>query len=158
MFRLEPMDEATYAAWRAESQRDYGAEKVQAGNWRAEDAERLAREAFDALLPNGRETAGHEIRAMVSDGEKVGHTWWTIEDREAGRVAFIYDIAVDPDHRRRGYARLALAEVEAWAAEHGCAGVMLHVFGYNTPARELYRSAGFEETNVMMVKRVETTP
>jgi ribosomal protein S18 acetylase RimI-like enzyme len=155
MFRLEPMDEATYLAWRAASQRDYADEKVKAGNWRAEDAERLSREAFEALLPDGRETAGHEIRAMVNDGVKVGHAWWTIEDRDPGRVAFIYDIAVDPDHRRRGYARLALAEIEAWAREHGCAGVMLHVFGDNTPARELYRSVGFEETNVIMLKKVD---
>ena len=155
MFGLEPMDEATYEAWRAESQRDYAAEKVKAGNWKADDAKRLSREAFEALLPGGRDTAGHEIRAMVNDGAKVGHAWWTIEEREVGRVAFIYDIAVDPDHRRRGYARLALAEIEAWARAHDCAGVMLHVFGYNTPARELYRSVGFEETNVMMLKRVD---
>jgi GNAT superfamily N-acetyltransferase len=155
MFRLEPMDEATYSAWRATSEREYGEEKVKAGNWKAADAQRLSREAFDQLLPEGRGTAGHEIRAMVNDaGETVGHTWWTIEDREAGRVAFIYDIAVDPSHRRRGYARLALGEIEAWAREHGCAGVMLHVFGYNTPARQLYRSVGFEETNVMMLKRL----
>jgi ribosomal protein S18 acetylase RimI-like enzyme len=155
MFRLEPMEEATYSAWRAETQRDYADEKVKAGNWKAEDAERLSHEAFEELLPGGRETSGHEIREMVNDGEKVGYAWWTIEDREAGRVAFIYDIAVDPSHRRRGYARLALAEIEEWAGEHGCAGVMLHVFGYNTPARELYRSVGFEETNVMMLKRVD---
>ena len=155
MFELAPMDDATYEAWRGASEREYGEEKVKAGNWPAEDAARLSREAFDQLLPSGRATAGHEIRAMVSDGEKVGHAWWTIEDREAGRVAFIYDIAVDPAHRRRGYARLALAEIETWAREHGCAGVMLHVFGYNTPARELYRSVGFEETNVMMLKRVD---
>jgi ribosomal protein S18 acetylase RimI-like enzyme len=155
MFRLEPMDGETYEAWRAASQREYGGEKVRAGNWAAEDAERLAREAFDELLPDGRSTSGHEIRAMVNDaGEKVGHAWFTIEKRETGRVVFIYDIAVDPNQRRRGYARLALAEIEAYAREHGCAGVMLHVFGYNTPARELYRCEGFEETNVMMLKRM----
>ena len=49
-------------------------------------------------------------------------------------------------------------EGEAWAHEHGCAGVMLHVFGYNTAARELYRSVGFEETNVIMLKRIEGGP
>ena len=154
MFGLEPMDEATYVVWRASSEREYGEEKVKAGNWPADDAQRLAREAFDELLPQGRETPAHEVRAMVSDGRKVGHAWWTVEDREAGRVAFIYDIAVAPDHRRRGYARLALAEIETWAREHDCAGVMLHVFGDNTPARALYRSVGFEETNVIMLKRV----
>jgi len=155
MFRLEPMDEATYEAWRVASQRNYASEKVKAGNWKAEDAEALSLEAFDKLLPNGRDTAGNEIRAMVNDaGEKVGHAWFTIEDREQGRVVFIYDIEVDQAHRRRGYARLALAEIAAFAREQGCAGVMLHVFGYNTPARELYRSVGFEETNVIMLKSV----
>ena len=155
MFRLEPMDEATYERWRAASQRAYASEKVKAGNWKPEEAEALSREAFDTLLPGGRETAGHQLRAMVNDaGEHVGHAWFTIEDREPGRVVFIYDIEVYEAHRRHGYARFALAEIDAWAAEHGCVGVMLHVFGYNTPARELYRSVGFEETNVMMLKRV----
>jgi ribosomal protein S18 acetylase RimI-like enzyme len=157
MFRLEPMDEVTYEAWRASSQRSYASEKVKAGNWKAEEAEGLSREAFDKLLPGGRETAGHEIRAMRNDaGEKVGHAWFTIEDREQGRVVFIYDIEVDEAHRRRGYARLALAEIDDYAREQGCIGVMLHVFAYNEAARNLYRSQGYEETNVMMLKRVDT--
>ena len=155
MFRLERMDAPTYDAWRAASQRNYASEKVKAGNWKAEEAERLSREAFDQLLPAGRETVGHEIRAMVNDaGEKVGHAWFTIENREVGRVVFIYDIAVDAAHRRKGYARLALEEIDAYARENGCIGVMLHVFGYNEAARQLYRSAGYLETNVVMLKRL----
>ena len=155
MFRLEPMDEATYTAWREASQRNYASEKVKAGNWRAEDAERLSREAFEELLPQGRETAGHELRAMHNDdGEWVGHAWFTIEDREPGRVVFIYDIEVYEAFRRRGYARQALEAIDDHAREEGCIGVMLHVFGYNEAARNLYRSAGYEETNVIMLKRV----
>jgi GNAT superfamily N-acetyltransferase len=156
MFRLEPMDDATYDAWREASQRNYASEKVKAGNWKAEDAERLSREAFDQLLPGGRETPGHEIRTMRNEhGEKVGHAWFTIEDREPGPVVFIYDIEVDEAHRRRGYGRLALAEIDDYARQQGCIGVMLHVFGYNEPARQLYRSAGYLETNVIMLKRVD---
>ena len=69
---------------------------------------------------------------MVDDaGEEVGYAWFTIEDRPVGRVVFIYDIAVDPAHRRKGHAQAALAEIEAYAREHGCIGVMLHVFGNN---------------------------
>ena len=155
MFRLEPMDESTYETWREASQRNYASEKVKAGNWKAEESERLSREAFDQLLPGGRETPGHEIRAMRNDaGEKVGHAWFTIEDREPGRVVFIYDIEVDEAHRRRGYARLALDAIDDYAHEQGCMGVMLHVFGYNEPARNLYRSQGYEETNVIMLKRL----
>ena len=77
---------------------------------------------------------------MVNDaGEWVGHAWFTIEDRDPGRVVFIYDIEVYEAHRRHGYARAALDAIDDYAREQGCIGVMLHVFGYNTPARELYR-------------------
>jgi ribosomal protein S18 acetylase RimI-like enzyme len=155
MFRLEPMNEATYEAWRIASTHDYALEKVEAGNYPKADAQRLAEAEFEKLLPEGRSTPGHEIRAMVNDaGAKVGHAWFTIENRDFGRVVFIYDIAVDEAHRRRGYARLALAEIDAYAREHDCQGVMLHVFGSNTPARDLYRSAGYVETNVIMLKRM----
>ena len=156
MFRLEPMDETRYATWRAASQHAYAGEKVKAGNWREEEAERLSAEAFDHLLPNGRESAGHELRAMVNGaGEWVGHAWFTIEDREPGRVVFIYDIEVYEAHRRHGYARAALASIDDYARTHDCIGVMLHVFGYNTPARELYLSSGYVETNVIMLKRLD---
>jgi RimJ/RimL family protein N-acetyltransferase len=155
MFRLEPMDEASYATWRAASQQAYASEKVKAGNWKAEDAERLSRDEFDKLLPNGRDSPGHELRAMINDGgEWVGHAWFTIEEREQGRVVFIYDIEVYEAHRRHGYARAALAAIDDYAREHDCIGVMLHVFGYNDAARNLYRTAGYEETNVMMFRRL----
>ena len=46
---------------------------------------------------------------MIDDaGEAVGYVWFTIEDRPVGRVVFIYDIAVDPEHRRKGHAQAAL--------------------------------------------------
>jgi ribosomal protein S18 acetylase RimI-like enzyme len=149
------MDEATYQAWREASIRDYAAEKVQAGNWLAGDALERATADFAALLPDGRATPGHELRSIVdADGGRVGHAWFAIEERPFGRVVFIYDIAVDPAYRRRGHAQGALAEIEADARAHGCVGVQLHVFGGNDGARELYRRAGYEETNVTMLKRV----
>ena len=155
MFRLEPMDEATFQVWRATTKREYAAEKVKAGNYPADGADELAEAEFAKLLPDGRTTAGQEIRSMVNDaGEKVGYAWFTVENRDPGRVVFIYDIAVDPAHRRNGYARLALAEIDAYARDHDCMGVMLHVFGDNEGARQLYRSAGYLETNVIMLKRL----
>jgi ribosomal protein S18 acetylase RimI-like enzyme len=156
MFRLEPMDEATYVAWCAVTKREYAAGKVEAGNWPEAGADELAEAEFARLLPNGRHTPAHEIRSMVNDaGEKVGYAWFTIENRDVGRVVFIYDIAVDAAHRRKGYARLALDEIDAYARDHDCLGVMLHVFGDNEAARELYRSMGYLETNVIMLKRVD---
>jgi ribosomal protein S18 acetylase RimI-like enzyme len=88
-------------------------------------------------------------------GERVGYAWFVPEDRPFGRVVFIYDIAVDPAHRRKGYAQAALGEIEAFARERGCVGVQLHVFGGNTGARRLYQRAGYVETDVTMIKRVD---
>lgn len=156
MVRLEPLDDATYETWHERSVRDYADEKVASGNWLAEDAMDRSEQAFAELLPEGRDTPGHEIRSMVNDaGERVGYAWFVPEDRPFGRVAFIYDIAVDPEHRRRGYAHAALGEIATWARTHGCVAVQLHVFGNNTGARELYRRAGFVETDVTMLRRVD---
>jgi ribosomal protein S18 acetylase RimI-like enzyme len=155
LFKLEPMDEATFEAWMQASIRDYAREKVEAGNWPADGSLERANVEFEALLPAGRATAGHEIRSMINDdGERVGHAWFVPEDRPFGRVVFIYDIAVEPAHRRKGYAQAALAEIENYAREHACVGVQLHVFGGNLAARRLYARAGYVETNVTMLKSV----
>lgn len=156
MTRLEPMTQARYDTWLAATIREYAAEKVAAGNYAEEGSLERSKAEFDALLPQGLQTPGHEIRSIVNDaGELVGYVWFTIEDRPQGRVVFIYDIAVDPEHRRQGHAQAALLEVEAYAREHDCIGVMLHVFGNNAGARQLYLNAGYEETNVVMLKRVD---
>ena len=156
MTRLEPMTQARYEAWLVDTIREYAAEKVAAGNYPEEGSLELSKGEFDTLLPQGLQTPGQEIRSMIDDdGAAVGYCWFTIETRPPGRVVFIYDIAVDPALRRKGHAQAALLEVEAYAREHDCIGVMLHVFGSNTGARQLYLGVGFEETNVMMLKRVD---
>ena len=150
------MTQARYDTWLVQTIHEYAAEKVASGNYPAEGSLERSKAEFDTLLPGGLETPGHELRSMIDDaGEAVGYVWFTIEDRPAGRVVFIYDIAVDPEHRRKGHAQAALAAVEAYAREHGCIGVMLHVFGGNAGARQLYLKAGYDETNVIMLKRVD---
>lgn len=156
MTRLETMDEATFQAWRQATVREYAAEKVTAGAWQPGDALERSEQEFARLLPDGRSTEGHQLRSMVDDaGRRVGHAWFVAEDRPFGRVAFIYDIAVEPDKRRKGHAQAALRGIEDYAREAGCVGVQLHVFGGNAGARELYRKAGYVETDVMMLKRVD---
>ena len=159
MIRLEPMDASTYATWMETSIREYAQEKIEAGTWpEAEALERSAR-AYRELLPEGLATPGHEVRSMINEaGDQVGHAWFTPEARPIGRVVFIYDIGVDAEHRRKGYAQAALAEIESFAREHGCVGVQLHVHGANTGARALYQRAGFIETDVTMLKRVDERP
>lgn len=78
------------------------------------------------------------------DGALVGHIGLA---NLAGEV-HVLEIAVDPEHRRKGIARALFTasreRVFAWCVS--C--VTLEVRVSNTPARELYRSLGFEETGI----------
>ena len=157
MITLEPMDEPAYERWLATSIPEFAQEKVEAGTWLESEALERSARSYREHLPSGLATPGQEIRSMINDtGVLVGYAWWGPVDRPIGRVAFIYDIAVLPEHRRKGYARAALAEIENWARANGLVGVQLHVHGPNTGARKLYRSVGFVETDVTMLKRVDS--
>jgi len=123
------MTQARYEAWLVDTIREYAAEKVAAGNYPEEGSLEQSKGEFDTLLPQGLQTPGQEIRSMIDDDGVAAH-------------------------RRKGHAQAALLEVEAYAREHDCIGVMLHVFGSNAGARQLYQKAGYEETNVIMLKRI----
>ena len=55
----------------------------------------------------------------------------------------IHDLAVLPDHRRRGVATALLAAVEAQALRRGCCKLTLEVREDNPAAESLYRRLGF---------------
>ena len=58
--------------------------------------------------------------------------------------AWVYDILVRPEHRRKGLGRQLLAAGETWAYGQGYATLGLHVFGHNQPAIALYKKCGYE--------------
>jgi GNAT superfamily N-acetyltransferase len=55
----------------------------------------------------------------------------------------VHSLAVDPEQRRRGLARLVLAELLDWGASGGARTAWLHVESDNAPARGLYEGLGF---------------
>lgn len=55
-----------------------------------------------------------------------------------GAGAYIFDLEVDPAHRRMGHAARALEHVIAWARLEGFLTVGLSVFDHNPGARGLY--------------------
>ncbi|MCW2510593.1 MAG: GCN5-related N-acetyltransferase [Modestobacter sp.] len=54
-------------------------------------------------------------------------------------------VTVAEEHRRRGLAGAVMAALQGWAAERGAHSGYLQVTADNTPARALYRRAGFIE-------------
>ncbi|WP_235514513.1 N-acetyltransferase [Deinococcus sp. Leaf326] len=61
--------------------------------------------------------------------------WYKLMPRGGQQIAFVYEIEVGAEHRRRGYAREVFRLLEQHAAEQGATAVQLHVFGHNHPAR-----------------------
>jgi ribosomal protein S18 acetylase RimI-like enzyme len=136
--------------------REYAAEKVAAGEWMPETAERQASEETDRLLPQGVNSPGVlMLMAETPEGESVGYIWLALERHPgAGGGAWIYNIEIWPEHRARGYGRSLLTAAEIETADHGVETIGLNVFGGNSIARNLYESAGYEVSAMQMSKQV----
>ena len=101
--------------------------------------DRLSRRALRRWLrvPYGRCLVAERAGAIVAYGLASLH--------RAGRVARIYSLAVAPGARGSGLGGRLLAALESTARERGYAVARLEVAATNTPARALYRAAGYAE-------------
>jgi ribosomal protein S18 acetylase RimI-like enzyme len=152
--RLRPVTAAEFDAWRARLIPGYAADKIRAGDWSAEEAESLAAQQTDSLLPSGPGTPGMLLLAgETPDGERVGVVWVAL-DRDRPGAAWIYDIEVHQEHRGKGYGRALLRAAEHYSARRGATEIGLNVFGPNAVARGLYESSGYEITAINMRKRL----
>ena len=144
-------------SWIITSSTEYEEARQKAGD-SAEAAAEKARTSLETSFPGGVPAPGHlvyDIVATDSESEEtvVGYLW--IAPLTAGSDAWwVFDIAVDEHHRGAGFGRAAMQLAEKAAAEHGAATLGLNVFGYNTVARGLYDSLGYETTAVQMRKTV----
>ena len=151
------MNTAEYAAWAEAAIPPYAADKVRSGRWPEAQAIDLARKEFEQLLPKQQETAGNYFFNVVGDNsETVGSLWFAKAQRVGYEIAYVYDIVIQQEYRRRGHAMRALQALEVEASLLGLAGVALHVFGHNEGAIALYRKLGFEPTNINMYKALPT--
>lgn len=131
---------------------DYAADHVRGGRWTKEESLGASRNEVDRLLPQGVDTPHHHLFTIRSlpEGVVVGTIWVHVD----GAKGFVYGLEIDEGHRRRGFARAAMLLAEEEARRGGAATLGLHVFGENAPARDLYRSLGYRETNVVMLKEL----
>jgi ribosomal protein S18 acetylase RimI-like enzyme len=149
---LRAMTAAEAAAFLARIAPAYAAERSVADHISLDAARAFVAEQHARVLPQGHATPGHQFDTIVANGEEVGGVWFGC-DRASGE-AFLYNITVDPARRRRGYARQALARVEAAARAAGCTRLGLNVFPPNRGAIALYEQSGFATTAMYMNKRL----
>jgi len=135
----------------AERQRPgYAADLVRTGGLTEEEAAEKAANDY-AMLADGPPPDHHLFTIEDEEtGERVGDLWFGPTHGGRPGIAYLYDIAIDPDRRREGLGREAMRRFEETAAAMGFHRVLLHVFADNEPARSLYRSIGYIEESVWM--------
>jgi ribosomal protein S18 acetylase RimI-like enzyme len=137
------MNQAQFTGFMAAVLPSYVAERAAADHVSLEMAERSARTQLARLLPDGHLTVGHRfLRVLSTDsGHGVGDVWFWIDSEN--KQAFLYYIAIVPEHRRRGFASAALTAIEEMVRAAGCISFGLNVFSSNHSAIALYRTLGF---------------
>ena len=96
---------------------------------------------FDEAAASARRLDPNNIVVTVSAGGDIVGAARAVS---ANGLTGLFDIMVDPAHRRRGHARSMIDRLRGWAAERG-EGVYLQVAAVNRPAITLYRAMGFVE-------------
>ena len=135
--RLEPMTPEGFASFLTVLVDDYAAERVLSGE-SPQRAAAVAAEQLGALLPDGVASPEQHLFTVRADDEPVGRLWLGTERP----LVWVYEVAIDPAHRRRGLGAAAVRAAEAWARERGAPAIGLNVFGQNTAARSLYAGLG----------------
>ena len=155
--KLSAMPNDRLGSWIMNSRKAYEQSRRKAGD-SAEVAAEKARTSFETSFPEGSPALGHRVYDIVateteSAAQVVGFLW-IAPLAEGSDAWWVFDIAVDEYHRGAGYGRAAMQLAEKAASENGAAALGLNVFGYNTVARGLYDSLGYETTAVQMRKTV----
>lgn len=141
-------------AWLERSRAAYAQDLVASGQT-AEAAYRHADESMARSFPSGTPSPGHAVFDVVDDaGATVGNLWIGPDTSDDAGAWWVWDIVIDNDKRGRGLGRSAMLLGEEHARAQGAHSLGLSVFGFNTGARGLYESLGYETTTVKMLKRL----
>lgn len=88
----------------------------------------LARKGSNATVLIGRDNGALAATVLVGHD---GHRGW------------VYYLAVDPDHRHKGYGRIMMSAAERWLRERGIEKLQLMVRPDNTDVKDFYQSLGY---------------
>jgi ribosomal protein S18 acetylase RimI-like enzyme len=152
--RFVAFTDVDFHAWLTQAIPAFALTNVEDGRWTLAESLEKSREAHAMLLPQGLRTPGQFfVRLQAAEtGEDVGALWWAETEKAGAKEAYVYNVEIEANARRRGFGRAAFLELERVARERGLHHVSLHVFGHNHGARRLYEELGFEPTSITLRK------
>jgi ribosomal protein S18 acetylase RimI-like enzyme len=128
--------------------------------------------ALEPQWPAGADIAADYFAFIQTEcAAHAGRTFLAVDDRaiagfvciitdkrgapdDPARHAFVHDLYVAPEYRRRGIATRLMEVAEAFAHSQGVTEVRLGVLERNQDARALYDALGFRDYVRIMSKRV----
>ncbi len=154
--KLRNMTDIAFSEYLEKAIPDYARDNIESGRWAEQGAIERSREDHKRLLPEGIKTPNNHLFEIISVDQEcaVGVLWLAVEDKYGIKTAFIYDIEVKEEYRRKGYARSALLELENFASNLSIDSIGLHVFRQNSSAQALYNSLGYNVVSSNMVKSI----
>ena len=153
---IRPMREDEWDAWYDACRDSYARAIEQSGGVPHEEAQKKAVDDMASLLADGLATEGFGFFVVDVDGQPSGWLWVAERTGMSGPQLWIYEVRVDEAHRGKGLGRALMEYAEDEARRRGLEQIALNVFGGNEVARGLYRSLGYFESAVFMVKRMDT--
>lgn len=150
--KLVPMTQADFDLWGPRSKNGFAQDKVRANGYTQKEAAEIAEEAFKRLLPDGFKSKDNYLYAMKNEQTTVGYIWFCVRGAADNRKAFVCDIIVEEEFRGKGFGRKAMVQAEQEAKKLGLKEIGLHVFGFNETAIGLYKSLGYQTTDLVMAK------
>ncbi|HJQ21049.1 MAG TPA: GNAT family N-acetyltransferase [Gemmatimonadaceae bacterium] len=116
-------------------------------------------EGYGSYLVSQLRKSSAAVFVAEDDGRVIGYAWGGLEGIDymalRGPAGAIYDVIVDPSHRRKGVGRMLLSAIMAFLKSADAPRVVLSTAVQNEPARRLFASAGFRPTMTEMTAELE---
>jgi GNAT superfamily N-acetyltransferase len=136
---LSPMSGPDFEVFMGGEVEGFAQELASAGT-DIERARERSRTLMGELLPSGIDSQGMEFHTAKVGEDVVGDLWLSVGEP----MAFVYNIVVRSEHRRRGYGAGIMNAAAIRCRKLGHPVLGLNVFAHNPNARALYDKLGYE--------------
>gem|GEM_PF-2014837 len=147
---LAPCDDSEYADFASRQVVEYASQLARAGEVPSERSFAVAQERLEGLCADRLRSLGHEFFAArsVPGAARVGWVWLSPPPPFLGpgheRTRWLSQLTVEELQRGQGWGHAILDAVEQYELTRGSQAIWLRVFDWNTIARRLYQSHGYE--------------
>ena len=119
-------------------------------------------QTYGSFLESQAGRADRFVLVAERNGAVVGYVFAGMEGADymmlRGPAGAVYDLVVDPDHRRQGIGGMLLRAALSELAGRGARRAVLSTAAKNSPAQSLFERSGFRRTMIEMTRELADKP